>query len=72
MWGREKAIWPEWRGRGAEVFVKTLPNKAFLPDNFPGGEKGVGSTWRRERNWDPTLSEFVTLISLLRQKPKSN
>ena len=56
IWGPEKAIWSKSRARGAEVFFKTLPNKRFLPDNFPGGENCGGATWRRERNCNLTFS----------------
>ena len=28
----EKAIWPEWRARGAEVFFKTLPNSGLTQE----------------------------------------
>jgi hypothetical protein len=32
----------------------------------------VGTAWRRERNWDPTLSEFVTSNSLQGEMLMSN
>jgi len=51
-------------GRGS-IFITRLPRVVDTPATetvvAPAQENGAGfgKFWRRERNWDPTFSEFV-------------